>query len=100
MTDFVRAKPRLSAAIAVAVAIAGVLALFLFHRPQPRPELQLPRADAAPAASPPTTTGEVVVHVAGAVARPGVIRLGGPGRVVDAIAAAGGPAPDADLHLV
>src|SRR5205814_4602523 len=38
--------------------------------------------------------------VAGAVLRPGVVRLGGPGRVIDAVAAAGGAAPDADLNMV
>ena len=100
ITDFVRAAPALSAAIAAAVVVATVLALFLFHHPQSRAELQLPRAEAAPAGSPSTSTGEVVVHVAGAVVRSGVVRLGGPGRVTDAIAAAGGPAADADLNQV
>lgn len=42
----------------------------------------------------------VVAHVAGAVARPGVYRLGGAPRVADALDAAGGPAPDADLDAV
>ena len=74
--------------------------LFLFHHSQPRPELQLPRAEAAPAGSPSTTTGEMVVDVAGAVARAGVVRLAGAGRVTDAIAAAGGAAADADLNQI
>ncbi|HEX5615059.1 MAG TPA: ComEA family DNA-binding protein [Acidimicrobiia bacterium] len=44
-----------------------------------------------------TTPSELVVHVAGAVARPGVVRLRPGARVVDALDAAGGAAPDADL---
>ena len=42
--------------------------------------------------------GGVVVHVAGAVATPGVIRLRQGSRVADAIAAAGGAIPDADVN--
>ncbi len=42
-------------------------------------------------------TNEVVVDVAGAVARPGIVRLRTGDRVVDAIAAAGGASPGADL---
>ena len=38
------------------------------------------------------------VHVAGAVARPGVYDLDAGARVIDAIEAAGGGAPDADLN--
>lgn len=44
------------------------------------------------------SAGPVVVHVAGAVAKPGVIRLQQGGRVDDAIAAAGGATPDADVN--
>ena len=38
------------------------------------------------------------MHVAGAVAKPGVYDLGAGARVIDAIEAAGGGAPDADLN--
>jgi competence protein ComEA len=43
------------------------------------------------------TSDRVVVHVAGAVATPGVVELGGDARVIDAIEAAGGAVTDADL---
>jgi competence protein ComEA len=45
-------------------------------------------------------SGEVVVHVAGAVGEPGVQRLPAGSRVVDAVGAAGGAGPDADLGRV
>jgi competence protein ComEA len=41
--------------------------------------------------------GALTVHVAGAVNRPGVVRIRAGARVVDAIDAAGGGLPDADL---
>lgn len=44
-----------------------------------------------------TASSVVIVHVAGAVARPGVVSLSAGARVVDAIDAAGGPRADADL---
>jgi competence protein ComEA len=43
---------------------------------------------------------EVVVHVVGAVAAPGVQRLPTGSRVVDALEAAGGAGPDADLTRI
>lgn len=46
------------------------------------------------------TTAVVVVHVLGAVVDPGIVELPLGSRVVDAIAAAGGPTDDADLAAV
>ncbi|HEX2038450.1 MAG TPA: helix-hairpin-helix domain-containing protein [Acidimicrobiales bacterium] len=62
----------------------------------------LPQARPTPEVSPPGTgAGEQsVVHVSGAVARPGLVRLPAAARVADALAAVGGPAPDADLDRV
>jgi competence protein ComEA len=50
--------------------------------------------------TPPTTSGPIVVHVAGHVAAPGVYMLDEARRVDDAIDRAGGPSADADLDAV
>ena len=47
---------------------------------------------------PRTGASSVVIHVTGAVTRPGVVILGTGSRVTDAINAAGGAAPDADAE--
>lgn len=90
---------------AAALVVAGFLLWFLlqptgsdgaFRRAgeRPDPALALPRATTT------STLAPVVVHVAGAVARPGLVRLPGGARVADALAAAGGPVEGADLERV
>jgi len=99
-----RALLPLSTAGLVAASLGAVAAIglgvvgFRVLRPPPPAELSLPRA-APPAGTSPTTAmpGPVVVYVAGAVARPGVYPVGGGARVADAVGAAGGTTPDADL---
>ncbi|GAB3585204.1 helix-hairpin-helix domain-containing protein [Calidifontibacter terrae] len=55
---------------------------------------------AAAAATAPVATGTVEVHVVGQVHHPGVVTLRSGARVVDAIKAAGGALPGADLDAV
>lgn len=103
-----RATPAELAALAVLLAgsLAALGMLWLLSRPTP--VTQTPSgsdgggsgagAPAGPATSPSTGAsggpaiagGEVVVHVAGEVAEPGLYRLEGPVRVADAVDAAGG----------
>lgn len=55
------------------------------------------RADPARAKTPSPPGGFLMVHVAGAVAHPGVVRIRAGARVVDAVQAAGGGLAGADL---
>jgi competence protein ComEA len=98
-----------SAVVAFAAVVAG--AWLLLRTPPPSAEATLPVASGAPPGStlpPPTAAApaptadpaRVVVHVAGAVAAPGVYEVPGAARVVDAIAAAGGAAPGAELDAL
>jgi competence protein ComEA len=97
-----RRHPGVAAAGAAAVLVAVVAGVLLFRRPAaPPPEVVLPRANPdAGATTPGTTEPEqtVTVHAAGALVRPGVYVLPAGSRVADAVAAAGGPSPEADLH--
>ena len=104
---------------AVMLALVGFLGWRLLAPPPTPPEMRLPFVSttaptgapggAPEAASPAAAAGaddaasttvpegaELVVHVAGAVARSGVQRLPAGSRVVDAVEAAGGAAADAD----
>lgn len=89
----------------VGAAMVGLLlgALWWLTRQAPPPvEATLPLVDVTAAAvtTSTTTAGPVVVHVAGAVASPGVHQLPPGARVIDAVEASGGLAPDADPGAV
>jgi competence protein ComEA len=88
-------------AVALGLLLLAVVAgaAFAYARSLPRPAAPgaRPLASASEARSP---GARVVVHVAGAVVRPGVYELPGGARVVDGLQAAGGPAADADLAAI
>ncbi|QUQ68055.1 ComE operon protein 1 [Kutzneria sp. CA-103260] len=86
------------AGVAILAALAAALGMWLS-----RPVLEQPPALPAPAT--PTAAhsagagraGPLVVSVVGKVARPGLVTVPDGARVADALQAAGGPLPDADL---
>ena len=84
---------------AIGLLAAAGLALAVIGRVASPPAAAIEIAP-PPEASPQGTPALVVVDVGGAVARPAVIRLPAGSRVVDALAAAGGPLPEADLSVL
>jgi competence protein ComEA len=102
---FERWRGDVRAGLAVLVAIA-VVAGVVWYRigvgsgdPPPRPALPATSGPSGAVAASTTTVGGdvIVVHVAGAVATPGVVELDADARVIDAVEAAGGADDDADL---
>lgn len=110
-----------AAALAVLLAgtVAGLGLAWWLARPEPPPEPHAAGggartaptdgpaaggdddAGAAPEGGEAFAEGDaVLVHVAGQVAEPGVVEVPAGSRVADAIDAAGGAAPDADLSVV
>ena len=100
-----RASPRVRVGVGAAVVLfvlaVAVAALMSFDAGGGGDQARIEasgdgRADAS--AGPSSTVGapSVLVHVLGAVAKPGLVELGAGARVVDAVAAAGGFTADAD----
>jgi competence protein ComEA len=93
--------PQISRGRALAYVVALLLGLTLagrvaFHpgaRAQPRAAPVAMKATQAPAR-------KILVHVVGAVRKPGLYRLTDGSRINDAIQAAGGAKPKADLQLI
>lgn len=84
-------------------AVLGLVlgALWWLTRQAPPPvEATLPLVEVTAPASTTTVPGPVVVHVAGAVVAPGVHELPDGSRVIDAVEASGGLAPDAEAGAV
>lgn len=90
----------------VAVAVVGILAWTRMGATPPPPlEVSLPTVDPAALVPPagatePPEPSMLVVHVAGAVVRPGVYRLPAGARVGEALDLAGGATPEADLDRI
>ncbi len=95
------ANPRVRAVVLLAVSAVAGLVWFGLGSSGGEPTGVTSPSTANTASRSTTTTTEakkeLLVHVAGAVLRPGLVRLSTGDRVADAIAAAGGGLPDADL---
>ncbi|NLM52111.1 MAG: ComEA family DNA-binding protein, partial [Firmicutes bacterium] len=88
-------REQIGALILAGLFLVGVLVKFVFT-PQPAPlKVDIVEEPATEAES-----GEVVVHVAGAVRKPGVYKLPAGARVIDALEVAGGALPEADPHAL
>lgn len=92
------ARALLAGCMLVGVAIGA--AWWLSRQAPPPIESALPLVEPASVTTTTAAPAPVVVHVAGAVERPGVQRLPAGSRVIDAIDAAGGLRADADAGRV
>jgi competence protein ComEA len=89
-------------AMAVSVVSAGVVVWLLIRPSAPLVEAVVPQVGATPVVTASTVerSGELIVHVTGAVQKPGVYRLQTSARVIDAVTAAGGATKTADLERI
>ncbi|MFO7699486.1 MAG: helix-hairpin-helix domain-containing protein [Acidimicrobiia bacterium] len=81
----------------IGVAVIIVLGGLVWFGLGPPPPTAVPEAAAAPTTVGP---GSITVHISGAVARPGLVSIPDGSRMADAVAAAGGALPTADLGSI
>ena len=96
--------------LVVALIVVAALAAFVLKSrgaepriapPAEAPEVAAPAAVVSPSGATPTPSGSVIlVHVAGAVRRPGLYEMPSGARIADAIDLARGPKPTADLDAL
>ncbi len=81
--------------IALAALLAGAIVALVVERRSEPGALEINLAELTP-----TAGGPIEVYVTGAVAKPGVYQLADGDRAIDALYAAGGPAPDANVEAI
>lgn len=84
------------ASFSVVLTIAVLIIVYLVVRVPPTAPIEIHPPLPTPTQSPTATPAPLSVYVTGAVNQPGVVRVSPGARVQDAVAAAGGLAPDAD----
>jgi competence protein ComEA len=100
MPEMSRSQLVVYAAVAVALLLVGARAIRGETNPQPSFAVGAEGSGDSQDFSIGGQSGGLVVHVAGAVRRPGVYRMPAGSRVDDAVSRAGGAAPRAELEAV
>ncbi len=104
LLDLLEFRPRETIALGVLcfAIVAGAAFAYARSLPKPAPDSvasPIPTADATGSLDP-AASNDLVVHVTGAVTKPGVYPLPTGARVIDGVTAAGGARPDADLSSI
>jgi competence protein ComEA len=93
LLDRLNRLPYWQLGLLVLLLICVLVGGYFLLKPAPRPSADFQAKEETAAREP----QQLMVHVAGAVKNPGVVRIEQGKRVIDAIEEAGGPLPQADL---